>query len=100
MNIGQQKVDYLILNRGAHYSDTMITELTKTLQLLIDRYPKVRILWRSTPSGHISCEDTLQKPPLTKPQDMAVANPQFHWSTFATTNIEVRKLVVKQFPQV
>lgn len=98
--IGEENVDFLILNRGAHTSTTIIPELERTFSAVHKTYPQLKVMWRNTPSGHPSCGDTLTSPPLKTPPDLSAANSAFHWNSFHHVNTQVRKLISSRFPQV
>lgn len=101
--VGREKVDYLVMNRGAHFSNSIVKEVEIAFTELAERYPKLMVIWRNTPMGHAGCGTMFQNPPLTQPLDESIqntANPDFHWNTFSRFNVRIRALIEKKFPQV
>ena len=100
--VGEQKIDVLLLNRGAHYAplDIVLAELTQTLSALKRAYPKLTIIWRNTPRGHTAAEITnFMGAPLprnyTAPTDLP-----YHWGDILLQNAHIRELLAKNFPGV
>jgi hypothetical protein len=96
----KDKVDYLIMNRGAHYSPTVMEELEVTFKTVTQTSPTVKVIFRNTPAGHARCGDTLEDAPLKKPPDISGSDPTFKWYTFPKNNKLIREMIQKQFPQV
>jgi hypothetical protein len=99
-SLGTENVDYLILNRGAHFSKTILEDLETTFSTLAKKYPRLKVMWRNTPMGHVRCDDTMESAPLTEPPDPSRSGPEFHWNTFGLYNRKIREMIEKKFPQV
>jgi hypothetical protein len=85
------RYDILILNRGAHYeNDTAYLHALSNLWRLFINSPKL-VFYRSTPHGHVGCEnhETPGKLPDT-------AEMPWHWANFEYQNMLAQPVIEGQ----
>jgi hypothetical protein len=85
------RYDILILNRGAHYEDdSKYLYALSQLWILFVNSPKL-IFFRSTPHGHVGCENHETPGEMTNRTDMP-----WHWAQFEGQNALARPVVEGQ----
>jgi len=90
------EADLIILNRGAHFTNTArcALELRAVSRLLRERYPQKLIFFRNTPPGHANCTDSDR--PLEKVQDPGSLPRKYNWKHFLEQN-EVARGIAAEF---
>ena len=93
--------DVIVLNRGAHFSETsdLLDGVRSTLLWMQEFLPRAVVLWRNTPHGHPGC-DNATGPLLAPLAAPALAAMPFHWNAFPSQNDALEAMIKRDFPGV
>jgi len=103
-------VSLLILNRGLHYreDDLVLRHMNTLFTYLLNKYPDLLIMFRSSTAGHIDCSKTFESVPMLEYQNWNSTTyeefeklvPTYHWKDIYIQNQLIENLLVEKFPTI
>ena len=100
-------ITMLMLNRGSHYrhDSEFVPQVNRTLEGVYNRYPHLKIVWRSSPHGRKDQKNSHMRPPTTRvngtfPVLYEPDDDSWGYGHFKRQNRLVYDLIKKHYPRI